>query len=210
MLDSKTIELLVRQIYGQTRLKYVMVGDTIYRQRNNIWATGEVEDENADCCEACFPEYDDEKCPHSEPVEAKDPIKYVMDYGTIGTKIASVEDCPFLENYTAKQRQDVLKILQRDLDAVLFNHQIVVEHDHEEPNTDHRGSDHTAIILPFRRRIGSKRCSLRHFIDALYMIKSHKFDQNYEMFCGCKCETIVNSDLVPTKTHIIVNFDYGS
>lgn len=210
MLDSKTVELLVRQIYSQTKLKYVTVGDTIYRQRNNVWAESEVEDENADCCEASFPEYnEDEKCPHSQPVEAKGPITYVMDYGTIGTRIAAVEDYPY-EDYTTQQKQNVLRILQRDLDAVLFNHPIVVEHDHKEPNTDHRGSDHTAIILPFKRRVGSQRCTLRHFIDALYMIKSHKFDHNYEMFLGCKCETVLNDNLSPRETHIIVNFDYGS
>jgi hypothetical protein len=73
-------------------------------------------------------------------------------------------------------------------------------------NDDHRGSDHVIFNLPFEPTInlGSKFKFL-DLVDACYRIKSHKFDNWYELYCGIKEITKQNNTSI-----IKVNFDHGS
>ena len=71
-------------------------------------------------------------------------------------------------------------------------------------NEDHRGSDHCEIELPFFHKRKLISPTLDDFISALYKLKSHKFDTNYEMYCGCTITKIKNG------LKIELNFDHGS
>jgi hypothetical protein len=71
-------------------------------------------------------------------------------------------------------------------------------------NTDHRGSDHTQIILDFVKTYNLKpNSSIKKFASALYHIKSHKFDTLYELYSACH---ITVDD---TSIKIMLVFDHG-
>jgi hypothetical protein len=71
-------------------------------------------------------------------------------------------------------------------------------------NDDHRGSDHTKIILPFQEQYVLKNNSLKELIKGLYKIKSHKFDKWYELFSTAKVE------FYSREIFIKLDFDHGS
>jgi len=72
-------------------------------------------------------------------------------------------------------------------------------------NHDHRGSDHTAILLEFKSEVNLKSFfSMHQLIDASYLIKSHKFEHWYELFCGVEVEQ--KKDRIECQT----DFDHGS
>ena len=75
-------------------------------------------------------------------------------------------------------------------------------------NQDHRGSDHMAIQLDFNNYFGIEYGTnpLEEFFDAAFRVKSHKFDFNYELFCG------VSTRIYPTALafDLYFDFDHGS
>lgn len=72
-------------------------------------------------------------------------------------------------------------------------------------NDGHRGSDHTLLKLPFLNGVNlGKEFTLNDLLIANSNLKSHKFDNWYELYCGAKCEETTNSIFVSLK------FDHGS
>lgn len=72
-------------------------------------------------------------------------------------------------------------------------------------NDDHRGSDHTLLKLPFVSEVDlGKKFSLYDILVANFNLKSHKFDNWYELYCGTKCTQTYNSIIVS------LDFDHGS
>jgi hypothetical protein len=71
-------------------------------------------------------------------------------------------------------------------------------------NTDHRGSDHCAIALPFQDQIVLESPTVKEFVDALYLLKSHKWDKWYELYSGCQIKKKGRS------FKIDLDFDHGS
>lgn len=73
-------------------------------------------------------------------------------------------------------------------------------------NDDHRGSDHTRIILDFPKEVElkPKATKMEDFTDALFRLRSHKFDNWYEMYYTTYTETDKN------EIRIKVDFDHGS
>ena len=72
-------------------------------------------------------------------------------------------------------------------------------------NEDHRGSDHMIIKLPFMSNVElNNEFTLKDLIIACTNIKSHKFDNWYEMYCYSKCEIMNNQIIINTI------FDHGS
>jgi len=78
-------------------------------------------------------------------------------------------------------------------------------YNHCGENEDHRGSDHTKIILDFHDHyILNSNCSLQQFADACYRVKSHKFDYWYELYSDAQI-------MEQTDTYYIdISFDHGS
>ena len=71
-------------------------------------------------------------------------------------------------------------------------------------NYDHRGSDHIIVPLPFAAETVLKSCNLEEYIQRLYLLKSHKFDNNYEMYFNC------NTSYSGKSIVVVVDFDHGS
>ena len=68
-------------------------------------------------------------------------------------------------------------------------------------NDDHRGSDHFSVKIPYDDSyILNKKTTLKEFIEILYLLKSHKCDKWYELYC--------NSTFTDGK--ITIYFDHGS
>ena len=73
-------------------------------------------------------------------------------------------------------------------------------------NDDHRGSNHCKIFLNQSVNITEHNMiTMKQFIDMCYQLKSHKWDQWYELFSG-----ITSCDLVDDTIDIMINFDHGS
>ncbi len=72
-------------------------------------------------------------------------------------------------------------------------------------NKDHRGSDHTILKLPFVKEVNlGKEFTFYDLLTANSNLKSHKFDNNYEMFCKASCITLDN------LIKIQLDFNHGS
>lgn len=69
-------------------------------------------------------------------------------------------------------------------------------------NHDHRGSDHTLIKLPFKKSCQlNKEFSMQELLTAITNMKSHKFDENYEMFCSAKANIDENINVTLIFSH---------
>lgn len=72
-------------------------------------------------------------------------------------------------------------------------------------NDDHRGSDHTLINLPFVTKIDlENRFTLYDLLTSNTNLKSHKFDNWYELYCNATCKN--NNGQITVE----LNFDHGS
>ncbi|HAA58993.1 MAG TPA: hypothetical protein DCE42_29835 [Myxococcales bacterium] len=80
-----------------------------------------------------------------------------------------------------------LEELPHEVDRVVFEGTLTLQNLSGE-NTDHRGADHCLLILPFRERITLHHPTVRELVEALFVVKSHKFDTWYELYCGCTLE----------------------
>lgn len=96
--------------------------------------------------------------------------------------------------------------------AAVFKHENIMIHSkplvifNREFNDDHRGSDHTRIILDFPKRVEFKpqKTKMEKFIDGLFRLKSHKFENYYEMYMGTKVR------FKEEEIFVSVRFDHGS
>lgn len=72
-------------------------------------------------------------------------------------------------------------------------------------NHDHRGSDHVAIRLPWAPQTDlNGPFTMKQLADAVFTLKSHKWDNNYEMFCS---STVTFRD---GHCQVGLVFDHGS
>lgn len=70
-------------------------------------------------------------------------------------------------------------------------------------NNDHRGSDHCQIALPFEQILKIELpINLQDLYSALYTLRSHKWDRNYELYTGCKVNL--------KEEKVVLKFDHGS
>jgi hypothetical protein len=71
-------------------------------------------------------------------------------------------------------------------------------------NDDHRGSDHTAIELPMEGSISLTDPTIADITDAIYRLKSCKFNKWYELLCECHVKDEGDCKVITMTT------DYGS
>ncbi len=107
------------------------------------------------------------------------------------------------------------KLCKLGLDAVLFPDHMKVEFVNPHGvNNDHRGSDHTEIGLDFHDYWVLRGPKLRDFVEGYFRVKSHKFENWYELFGDVqKCELVQNHVNEPEKTATLTftfDFDHGS
>ena len=92
-------------------------------------------------------------------------------------------------------------------DTILEGYEYIILRNDRGINHDHRGSDHCWIDLDFYERYEMKGpITLLDFAKGLYRIKSHKFDNWYEMFCGIETHAYKSGKFL----EITVDFDHGS
>jgi hypothetical protein len=90
-------------------------------------------------------------------------------------------------------------------DIVFTSPQPVIIRNRSGFNHDKRGSDRTLIHLPFHKKVNlKKRFTLHDVLKANTKLKSHKFENNYEMYCDATCEASDESIVVHLE------FDHGS
>ena len=74
-------------------------------------------------------------------------------------------------------------------------------------NDNHCGSDHTLIELPFYSGVNlGKMFTFNDILNAAYKIKSHKFNHQYEHFCGVD-ELTYNT--ASKELTLVASFDHG-
>jgi len=91
-------------------------------------------------------------------------------------------------------------------DIIIKSNKFFVFYNKNGFNRDHRGSDHTKLMLDFNNEYCvNKKCSLYELADMYYRIKSHKFENNYELYC--------RTELTSSSGYIYkfkLQFDHGS
>lgn len=98
---------------------------------------------------------------------------------------------------------EYLKNLYDKKEQIFFNGKLHI-YNNDGINDDHRHSDHCELNLPFEPEVILQNPTLDELIMALYKLKSHKFEDHYELYCGCKI-TNVNDGY-----KLELEFDHGS
>ena len=192
------ISALIQYVYYIYNLLYVEYQDKRYYTRHDHYADIPQpycdEEQNLPTCEDH--DVDDYGiCPvmkdRISPEIGYD-IKYVYDRDEL-----TVED---QNHYNISD----LIIQLKDTDILDFGYDIHIYNLYGQ-NNDHRGADHTKIKLPFIKEVKLERyINFSKFIDTLFEFKSHKFDTNYELYCGCSIA--FNDGMIIIK----LSFDHGS
>lgn len=182
---------------------------SIYEELPNMWSEGEnlnAEQKKKVCdgYDECEAEYD-----VIEPDEDK-PVRILWKFnadirGEIDDMLkGAYDDDP---KYIFKDNDGVIDYLTSlpkvDTSRQFFDGTVVLKNPHGV-NDDHRGSDHCEIELPFFSSRKLTDPTFEQFVASLYKLKSHKFDTNYEMYCGSKVSRRRGD------YYVNLTFDHGS
>ena len=179
--DENTINTLIRYAYQSTYFSHVIFNGTPYF--------------NSKCT------YDENCHIHSETLiypKSSDSLEYVI------KKDGSDFDDDHFEHCNLELLEQIDK---SDLDKIfLLGYKELSIFNIAGWNDDHRGSNHCKIFLNQSVNITEHNMiTMKQFIDMCYQLKSHKWDQWYELFSG-----ITSCDLVDDTIDIMINFDHGS
>lgn len=232
--NNSLIELLIRFLYETTRFTGAKFEGQIYNELDNPWFHGlytvgmikNVKCTNYHC------NLSESLAENGFNIISADKseIKFKWDFNLDNYDINKLHDQWFLDHKMAdfddddddddddqKHKREIYDkdYVIREFIKILTNaenlldlkicHEDVILTNRSGENNDHRGSDHCLLKLPFSPEVHLKAPTLRQFIDALYLIKSHKFDKWYELF--------IDSDWDMGETDKIVvsiKFDHGS
>jgi hypothetical protein len=105
-----------------------------------------------------------------------------------------------------KDLAEYLKNIFNEKDSVFYDGTIIL-HNNSGFNHDYRGSNEKYCRAPleYRNKIKLIKPTFGEFLKALYLLKSHKFDDWYELYCS--------SDVICNKNKTItinLHFDHGS
>lgn len=192
-IDEQIVHNLFKLSYTLTSLKYVTADGKDYHNRKNMWDHGK--DGDQECCGY----YD---CEFDLPEDPEGSIDYTIDY-----KFDIIDEEDF-EELEPEKVAKINAILHGDRKAKLFDlpeGTTISIVNLDGFNYDHRGSNHTAIRLDYHDYYELNNNNLESLIEALYRIKSHKFDKWYELYTGIS--RIVRQD---DALEISVCFDHGS
>jgi hypothetical protein len=197
---KKKINWLIDFIYQTVRIKYVYIFSNNtkikYYNRINKWHTHTIDNTDVKCDGYFDCELDD-----FETIKEK--IYYKFDYHP---------------EYFSHNNDDNYKINKKIFHSLMTNNIDAIYLKSTKPiniinrmgfNEDHRGSNHTKIILDFfhvAKLIPAKNIiTFKNFAVACFNIKSHKFDFWYELYFGVK-HVITNDKYIDIE----VDFDHGS
>lgn len=190
---NTSFNCLIRLVLENCRIGYVEHQGCKYFNRQNQW-----NDCEQDCNDknSCLGYWD---CEFLKRIKPKDDISYFlrMDVELVDT----IED--------KQENKRMANLINRfGWDTPLFESSLstITLVNSSGFNDDHRGSDHTKLILDFNNEWTVKGNRFVDFAEAVFRIKSHKFDTWYEMFCESHSE----SNLTGDKFVVMCEFDHGS
>jgi hypothetical protein len=192
--DQETISQLFKTIYKLTSLNHVTVEGNDYYNRANTWDSGNKDDD--EMCDGYS------ECEFDSPEELDGAIIYHID-----CDFEFINECKdFADDPENLAKME--SVLVHDSKAKLFDvpdGTVITLINRDGFNKDHRGSDHTAIALDFHESYDLEENNLESLVDALYRIKSHKFDKWYELYTG-----VSEINIQHNTVEIVVTFDHGS
>jgi hypothetical protein len=193
------IDWLIKFVYQTVKIKYVYTisndgTKTKYYNRENKWYDNPI-DVNDTICDG----YSDCELDDFENINEK--IYYKFEYHA---EYFEADD----EDYKMNE-SDLNMLMNNNISAIEFEStKPIIINNRSGFNDDHRGADHTKILLGFLPKVklipNNNIIRFKDFIMVCFDMKSHKFDFWYELYGG----------VVNTKTdkciNITVEFDHGS
>lgn len=199
MRDLYHVQDLVRFSYETTKFSHIIYKNKEYYPRTNKWYRGPTPrpESKHDRDEECDGYYECQTNPSIYPKKSSEP-EYVIeyDYNKLDDEPEEPYKIPKLIKKIGKCKIHNISI--SGYDAIIIKNIAGV-------NGDHRGSDHCKVYLRYHSSVELK-CPVKmtDFIESLYKIKSHKFDEWYEMYLRS------NITIKKNKLIISIDFDHGS
>lgn len=201
-INKKNAYALFKYIDMTTRFDHVVYKGLPYFERENTWQNSDVDER---------PDHDpDVSCSGYNSCEATNDLIYPKNIKHIEFVINHDMDEEDLdtEQFSKSELRIVNKIIGKDPKKILLSgYNKLIISNVSGPNNDHRGSDHCKIVIPYQNKtIDKEPITLYDLMIRYYLIKSHHWDKNYEMFCRLKYK--INKKKMTAK--IFVEFDHGS
>lgn len=184
-----------------THFHHIELNGNPYYETDNMWSTYAIKkrpsyDENI-LCKAYL------KCDRKPIIypNTHDKIKYILRYyygqGECDSEVDEPQYVEFVSQISPYKLKNIL--------LIGFNNLTVINKCGE--NKDHRGSNHCNVFLPMHNNVNMKKyATLYDLAIAYYKLKSHKWDNNYEMFCGVNTRMRKGSG----NAKVFFTFDHGS
>ncbi len=180
--------ILFRLIYQETRLKSIIVNENAYTWDDNDFFVDE---------------YKEGEKNRKLPDDAK---------VSFDVEIRSFQDADFWKyefedwnhEYESEETKNILFKINSDTKFVSSKEVQIINPKGE--NADVRGSDFIDYKIPMEERISlGKEFSLRTLVETAYMVKSHHFENHYELFTG-----IDSINEKENLVEIFLDFNHGS
>ena len=197
------VNCLIKSLYESSDIDHITYQGKKYYETSNSWGG------RSDCegrsdydpdveCDG----YNSEECIYNEidriEVENEDDVKYVMRMSEYLT-----DECIYDE---INNDNDIFRqIFDYSYKVILSGYESIIFENIRGINEDHRGSTHCKIDIPYHADYTiDLPCDLETFADAIYKVKSHKWDNWYELYSSCTID--VDDNLL----HVYLDFDHGS
>jgi hypothetical protein len=224
--SNRTIQILfdhiIRYIYKLAQIRFIKYNSKLYFQMTNKWNGGipknisQEEKEllgHEDC--SCDGYWDDEckllnkKWKKTNPSSSE--LEYIYNYDEGALKVVC-QDIHKSIKIPLKKIHNFIFDLKSNPETQVSSIKFLVSKpliitNPNGINTDHRGSNHTKLILPFVSNVTlGEKFTFKDLINTMYQIKSHKFDYWYEFYCA----VIISSKKNSPDIKINVSYDHGS
>jgi hypothetical protein len=183
---------LIKIIYNSTDIEYVTIDDNMYYNYDNTWS-GDNDDYE---CDGYMSGHDDTF------QTAKDAFEQPKGKQELHFKYINPSD-----NHECECKEQCLEVIHKiynGRDDKIFYHGKIIFINESGWNDDHRGSDHTLIDCDYDASPTLVDPTFSDIMNALYVLKSHKWDTWYELFCEAKVIDTIDG------IKIMLGFDHGS
>jgi hypothetical protein len=179
--------------YISQSFELVSVLDTgsgkVYFPRSNVWNSKE--DAEGPCCG----DTDHEECIFTDVVKPKGDLVYNIDYSP---------DQDVFDTEEEEKQWSLFQEQGKEMEVFPKGKILILRNDNGV-NDDHRGSDHTQIRLDFNEIWVCRGNKMADLAEAYFRVKSHKFENCYELLCGINSIKEINQGYI-----ITLGFDHGS
>lgn len=175
-VESNIIKAMIQFANRNTILKGAIYEGKMYYERTNTWSNSDHPDDASHDKDVVCDGYSKCEDKHDDIIECEpSEVEYVFEQ-----MINDIHD-----------DADCLEFFNRDdnnLDEIIVvGHRYISFENMSGINDDHRGSTHCKLTLDYEDTIEFERyITLKDVCDTFYRLKSHKFDNWYEMYCRTK------------------------